>query len=111
MSAWCMDAKALATCKKWGRYTKQRNGCNAYASGWKKGKYNCPGCGKVSRNYPACSLSKCNLLCEDLYGSWSHKTACKSACKKYSTLVPGRLNLIGSTMPKLIIKIQLLLIT
>ena len=89
-----MDANALATCTKWGRTSKQDNGCKAYANGWKKGKNRCHGCGAVSRNYPACSVDECNLLCEDLYRNKLHIKACKSGCEKYSALTPGLSNQI-----------------
>jgi len=77
----------LGQCQEWGTLSKHDNGCLAYHRGWKQGDNECHSCGETSRNYAACDLEECELLCEDLYSeNLSQLPLCRAGCQKYHDL-------------------------
>ena len=74
----CDSPAILKACQDWGFSSKQDNGCQAYAKGWKKGTYNCHKCGTVSKDYRACDLGQCKPLCGDLYADAREADSCKA---------------------------------
>ena len=91
----CSQAALLAECKG-EQNSKQKNGCQAYHSGWSAGDFSCWGCGtnstapgvaQVSRDYAPCDLQECHKLCSELYASSSkHIGRCNAGCTKYQAL-------------------------
>lgn len=86
-SVWVGDKAVYSACKKWGKYTKHRNGCTAYHQGWKKGT-SCAHCKSsgASKNFGKCSKSKCYAFCANVYPRSHHEGWCKSGCDKYKSL-------------------------
>jgi len=93
----CEDSEHLAACKASFQYSKEENGCEAFAQGWPKGQYNCHGCGPVSRSYASCNLDECHSLCGDLYAGAGDINRCKQGCDKYNELISGILYTVADT--------------
>lgn len=83
----CMNAEALQKCLAWGRYTKEDNGCLAFAKGWKKQANDCHSCSATQKDYDSCDRSECVSFCLDMYrSSRSEVRRCVNGCDKYAEL-------------------------
>jgi len=89
--ATCYDVEVLRQCEAWGRFSKEDNGCKAFALGWKKQDNTCHGCSPTKRDYTACSKEECAAFCGDIYQTSAfEKKRCINGCNKYAELLAAK---------------------
>lgn len=87
-TAQCSKPEVLQKCIAWGRYSKEDNGCKAYANGWKKRSNGCHSCSSTRRDFLACDLDQCTAFCGEMYrGHSGDKSRCITGCEKYAELL------------------------
>ena len=84
------DDMVNARCVTWAgaQATPKFNGCVGFHYGRvSENSAECQGCSANVRSYPACDLTQCTRMCEDLFKGNDHEImGCKEGCGKYLDL-------------------------
>lgn len=89
----CYNEASLEACLASGEFSKEDNGCIAYAKGFTRKRsivqQSCQDCKSLTRSYAPCDEGECEALCKELYREpqvYANSTErCINGCKTYKT--------------------------